>query len=206
MLGISLAGSIDQQSLHPAQAAFVTDLATFVTVPAAFATEPASFVTDVASFCNRPNNLCNSPSNLCNRTSNHCTATIVTHSATTHQSFQQTQQPLQQSQQPLQPVQAAFVTDPVWAARYNTWLLVNLTPKGGVCSVLSFSNRPSDCFAGLACEDHSLCNGRNKLCIARGPAWPDNFRSNEIIAQRQADKARDLLTSATEEVSGDPRV
>lgn len=40
------------------------------------------------------------------------------------------------------------------------------------------------------------------MCIARGPAWPDNFRSNEIIAQRQADKARDLLTSATEEVTG----
>lgn len=55
---------------------------------------------------------------------------------------------------------------------------------------------------GLPCEDHSLCNGRNKLCIARGPAWPDNFRSNEIIAQRQADKARELLTSATEDVSG----
>lgn len=56
--------------------------------------------------------------------------------------------------------------------------------------------------AGLPCEDHSLCNGRNKLCIARGPAWPDNFRSNEIIAQRQADRARDLLTSGSEEVSG----
>lgn len=55
---------------------------------------------------------------------------------------------------------------------------------------------------GLPCEDHSLCNGRNKLCIARGPAWPDNFRSNEIIARRQADKARELLTSATEEVTG----
>lgn len=55
---------------------------------------------------------------------------------------------------------------------------------------------------GLPCEDHSLCNGRNKLCIARGPAWPDNFRSNEIIAQRQADKAQELLTSATEDVSG----
>ncbi|KAL3142319.1 hypothetical protein ABBQ38_002661 [Trebouxia sp. C0009 RCD-2024] len=55
---------------------------------------------------------------------------------------------------------------------------------------------------GLACEDHSLCNGRNKLCIARGPAWPDNFRSNEIIAQRQADKARELLLSASEQVSG----
>ena len=58
--------------------------------------------------------------------------------------------------------------------------------------------------AGLPCEDHSLCNGRNKLCIARGPAWPDNFRSNEIIAQRQADKARELFSSATEDVSGDP--
>ena len=59
-----------------------------------------------------------------------------------------------------------------------------------------------DLCAGLPCEDHSLCNGRNKLCIARGPAWPDNFRSNEIIAQRQADRALELLTSATEEVSG----
>ena len=56
--------------------------------------------------------------------------------------------------------------------------------------------------AGLPCDDHSLCNGRNKLCIARGPAWPDNFKSNEIIAQRQADKARELLTSAAEEVTG----
>lgn len=60
-----------------------------------------------------------------------------------------------------------------------------------------------NCRAGLPCEDHSLCNGRNKLCIARGPAWPDNFRSNEIIAQRQADKAKELLMSATEDVSGE---
>lgn len=125
--------------------------------------------------------------------------------------------------QALQPAQATFVTDPAtfvtlvtdpatFATHSATFVADcnlgnrprNLCKLGNRASNLC--NRASKCLAGLPCEDHSLCNGRNKLCIARGPAWPDNFRSNEIIAQRQADKARELLTSATEEVSGDFRL
>eukprot|EP00803_Ostreobium_quekettii_P008842 evm.model.scf_195.7 EVM.evm.TU.scf_195.7 scf_195:39486-43547(-) len=48
----------------------------------------------------------------------------------------------------------------------------------------------------------STCNGRNELCAGRGPGWPDMFESNRIIADRQFQKAVDLLVSASEEVKG----
>ena len=58
--------------------------------------------------------------------------------------------------------------------------------------------------AGKACDrDHSLCNGRNEMCIGRGPAFPDHFKSNEIIAGKQFSKAKELLTAATTEVTGE---
>ena len=57
--------------------------------------------------------------------------------------------------------------------------------------------------AGLPCDfEHSLCRGRNEMCIGRGPAFPDYFKSNEIIATRQADKAQELLQAASEELTG----
>ena len=50
--------------------------------------------------------------------------------------------------------------------------------------------------AGLPCEArHSLCGGRNELCIGRGPAYgadDHGFESNVIIASRQAAKAAEL--------------
>jgi neutral ceramidase len=49
---------------------------------------------------------------------------------------------------------------------------------------------------GEPCEkEHSTCNGRNEMCIGRGPAWQADdhgFRSNEIIARRQSEKAIEL--------------
>ncbi|CAL8468077.1 g7616 [Coccomyxa elongata] len=49
---------------------------------------------------------------------------------------------------------------------------------------------------GEPCEkEHSTCNGRNEMCIARGPAWEvddHGFKSNEIIARRQSNKAQSL--------------
>ncbi|KAK9816671.1 hypothetical protein WJX72_003530 [[Myrmecia] bisecta] len=56
---------------------------------------------------------------------------------------------------------------------------------------------------GLPCDAvHSTCNGRNEMCIGRGPAFPDYFKSNEIIAGRQAAKAQELWGSATQQVKG----
>lgn len=40
------------------------------------------------------------------------------------------------------------------------------------------------------------------MCIGRGPAFPDYFKSNEIIATRQAAKAQELLLAASEELTG----
>ncbi len=51
-------------------------------------------------------------------------------------------------------------------------------------------------WSGVPCEkEHSTCNGRNEMCIGRGPAWEADdhgFKSNEIIARRQSDKAQSL--------------
>lgn len=47
--------------------------------------------------------------------------------------------------------------------------------------------------SGLPCDAiHSTCNGRVQNCIGRGPAWPDDFKSSEIIASKQKDKAIEL--------------
>lgn len=45
--------------------------------------------------------------------------------------------------------------------------------------------------AGLPCDAvTSTCNGTNKLCVGRGPAFPDDTKSTFIIGQRQASKAK----------------
>lgn len=54
-------------------------------------------------------------------------------------------------------------------------------------------------------KEHSTCNGRNELCIGRGPAWDaDDFgyQSNEIIARKQFGKAKDLLQGDLMQISG----
>eukprot|EP00249_Psilotum_nudum_P021612 c28173_g1_i1 orf=226-2568(-) len=56
---------------------------------------------------------------------------------------------------------------------------------------------------GLPCDfNHSTCNGRNELCMGRGPAYPDDFMSTKIIGERQFMKAIDLFNSATENLVG----
>lgn len=56
--------------------------------------------------------------------------------------------------------------------------------------------------AGEPCSpEHSTCNGRNELCVGRGPGWPDHFVSNEIIGRRQFEAALQLWNS-TEAISG----
>ena len=60
---------------------------------------------------------------------------------------------------------------------------------------------------GEPCEkEHSTCNGRNEMCIGRGPAWEADdhgYKSNEIIARRQSDKAKQLWQqSAAIPISG----
>jgi len=59
---------------------------------------------------------------------------------------------------------------------------------------------------GVPCEkEHSTCNGRNEMCIGRGPAWEADdhgFKSNEIIARRQSDKAQALWEDGGLDISG----
>lgn len=56
--------------------------------------------------------------------------------------------------------------------------------------------------AGEPCApEHSTCDGRNELCVGRGPGWPDHFASNEIIGRRQFDKALELWND-TSAISG----
>ena len=60
--------------------------------------------------------------------------------------------------------------------------------------------------AGKSCStDQSLCNGRNELCIGRGPAFEADdhgYKSNEIIATKQFQKARDLWNGNGTHLSG----
>ena len=62
--------------------------------------------------------------------------------------------------------------------------------------------------SGEPCEkEHSTCNGRNEMCIGRGPAWEADdygYRSNAIIARRQSEKAIELWQSgAATPISGE---
>lgn len=44
------------------------------------------------------------------------------------------------------------------------------------------------------------------MCIGRGPAWEADdygYRSNEVIARRQSDKAIELWQSAATPIAGD---
>ncbi|CAN1232044.1 Neutral ceramidase 1 [Linum grandiflorum] len=57
---------------------------------------------------------------------------------------------------------------------------------------------------GLRCDfNHSTCGGRNELCVARGPGYPDEFESTRIIGDRQFRKAVELFNKATEELTGE---
>ncbi|XP_021289070.1 neutral ceramidase 2 isoform X2 [Herrania umbratica] len=56
---------------------------------------------------------------------------------------------------------------------------------------------------GLPCDfNHSTCNGKNELCYGRGPGYPDEFKSTEIIGKRQFKKAVELFNKATEKLKG----
>ncbi|KAK6939262.1 Neutral/alkaline non-lysosomal ceramidase, N-terminal, partial [Dillenia turbinata] len=57
--------------------------------------------------------------------------------------------------------------------------------------------------SGKPCDfNHSSCHGDTKLCVARGPGYPDEVKSTKIIGERQFQKAADLFASATEELTG----
>ncbi|XP_062100803.1 neutral ceramidase 2-like [Humulus lupulus] len=56
---------------------------------------------------------------------------------------------------------------------------------------------------GQPCDfNHSSCNGDNQLCLGRGPGYPDEILSTKIIGETQFQKAVDLFTSATEQLTG----
>ncbi|XP_063949298.1 neutral ceramidase 2-like [Daucus carota subsp. sativus] len=57
--------------------------------------------------------------------------------------------------------------------------------------------------SGLPCDfNHSSCHGNDLLCVGRGPGYPDETLSTQIIGERQFQKAVDLFTSAKEELTG----
>lgn len=60
--------------------------------------------------------------------------------------------------------------------------------------------------AGKPCStDHSLCNGRNELCIGRGPEYDADdhgFKSNIVIASKQFKKAQELWQGSTTTLRG----
>jgi len=50
---------------------------------------------------------------------------------------------------------------------------------------------------GLPCDNPtSTCNNRTELCNARGPGWPDIFKSTHTIASRQFAKAKELIENS----------
>ncbi|KAI9591850.1 Neutral/alkaline nonlysosomal ceramidase [Syncephalis fuscata] len=55
---------------------------------------------------------------------------------------------------------------------------------------------------GLPCDyQRSTCNGKNELCVARGPGWKQgDFASNAIIGDRQFSKARELYEGKPQKV------
>ncbi|KAI9599014.1 Neutral/alkaline nonlysosomal ceramidase [Syncephalis fuscata] len=59
---------------------------------------------------------------------------------------------------------------------------------------------------GLPCDYlTSTCNGKNELCVARGPGWKQgDFASNQIIGDRQYNKARELYDGTPQKVLSGP--
>ncbi|OMP03004.1 Neutral/alkaline nonlysosomal ceramidase [Corchorus capsularis] len=56
---------------------------------------------------------------------------------------------------------------------------------------------------GNSCDfNHSSCNGNDQLCVGRGPGYPDEILSTKIIGERQFQKAVELFTSASDQLSG----
>ncbi|EOY15189.1 hypothetical protein QUC31_000421 [Theobroma cacao] len=56
---------------------------------------------------------------------------------------------------------------------------------------------------GKPCDfNRSSCNGNDQLCVGRGPGYPDEILSTKIIGERQFQKAVELFTSATNQLSG----
>ncbi|KAF3950101.1 hypothetical protein CMV_024104 [Castanea mollissima] len=57
--------------------------------------------------------------------------------------------------------------------------------------------------SGKPCDfNHSSCHGNDQLCMGRGPGYPNEILSTQIIGERQYQKAVDLFVSATEELTG----
>lgn len=101
---------------------------------------------------------------------------------------------------------AAEVFTEDWAAAHPDRAAPNFTAAFVQSSVGDTSPNVQGAFCldtGLPCEAaSSTCNGRNELCHGRGPAWPDDKRSTQIIGRRQAERAVQLFLSADEEVTG----
>eukprot|EP00698_Gefionella_okellyi_P004791 TRINITY_DN14435_c0_g1_i1.p1 TRINITY_DN14435_c0_g1~~TRINITY_DN14435_c0_g1_i1.p1 ORF type:complete len:704 (-),score=137.13 TRINITY_DN14435_c0_g1_i1:1064-3175(-) len=59
------------------------------------------------------------------------------------------------------------------------------------------------CPDGTSCENPtSTCDGKTEGCIARGPGWPSDFLSTEMIAEKQTARSLELYEAATEQLVG----
>jgi hypothetical protein len=62
--------------------------------------------------------------------------------------------------------------------------------------------------AGEPCSaDQSLCNGRNEMCIGRGPEWDADdhgYKSNIVIATKQFERAQSLWSGNITSIQGAP--
>ncbi|KAF7817678.1 neutral ceramidase 2-like [Senna tora] len=57
--------------------------------------------------------------------------------------------------------------------------------------------------SGNPCNfNRSSCHGNDQLCVGRGPGYPDEILSTKIIGERQFKTAKDLFSSASEELRG----
>ncbi|EKM60398.1 uncharacterized protein PHACADRAFT_167760 [Phanerochaete carnosa HHB-10118-sp] len=68
----------------------------------------------------------------------------------------------------------------------------------------AFCESPGQPWDGLPCEfDHSTCGNRTQDCHGRGPGFRiSDFESNRIVAQRQVDGAKKLMSRSLPVISG----
>ncbi|KAK1322445.1 Neutral ceramidase [Acorus calamus] len=56
---------------------------------------------------------------------------------------------------------------------------------------------------GKPCDfNRSSCHGDDRLCVGRGPGYPDEILSTKIIGERQFIRAVDLFNTASDELNG----
>ena len=73
-----------------------------------------------------------------------------------------------------------------------------------LCSLGAYCESPGEPWDGQLCEfEHSTCGNKTQDCHGRGPGFQiSDFESNRIIAQRQVDGAKTIMSQTLPAVSG----